>query len=79
MSVKAASSAQDLNQSRARSSQVMSCRFTDVDQFSDFLSYRQMQSIQLSCGSFQSEFLAIQIGDLSLRNYFGWQNINLTG
>jgi|GEM_PF-4849737 len=39
MSVKAASSSQDLNQSRTRSSKILSHRFTDVDQVSEFSSY----------------------------------------
>ena len=48
----------------ARSNRVFSNCFTDLDRFADFLPYRQYQIMQLSCGSFQSEFLAVQIGNL---------------
>ncbi|NEO42398.1 MAG: hypothetical protein F6J90_41215 [Moorea sp. SIOASIH] len=64
MSLKAANSGQDLNQSTAVSSKITSCRFTDVEQLTEFLTYSQMEIMQLSCGSFQSEFFATQIGDL---------------
>ena len=64
MSLKAASSGQDLNQSRTRSSKILSTCFTDVEQLNEFLIYSQMQMMQLSSGLCQSEFLAIQIGDL---------------
>ena len=48
----------------AKSDRVFSKRFTDVDRFVEFLPYSQYKIVQLSCGAFDSEFLAIQIGDL---------------
>ncbi|NEO73089.1 hypothetical protein [Moorena sp. SIO3H5] len=53
-----------MNESTPGRSKIISCRFTDVEQVTEFLTYSQMEMIQLSCGSFQSEFFATQIGDL---------------
>ncbi|NEP56522.1 MAG: hypothetical protein F6K31_05795 [Symploca sp. SIO2G7] len=47
MSLKEASSGQDLDQSRAGSSKILSRRFTDVDQLTGFLAYNQMQMTML--------------------------------
>ncbi|NES23980.1 MAG: hypothetical protein F6K41_34980, partial [Symploca sp. SIO3E6] len=38
-----------------------------------------MQNIQLSCGSFQSEFLAVQIGDLSFTRISINQSVQTCG
>ncbi|EGJ34136.1 MULTISPECIES: hypothetical protein [Moorena] len=42
MSFKAANSSQDLNQSTAVSSKIISGRFTVLEQFTEFLTYSQM-------------------------------------
>lgn len=70
---------QNLKQSGTRSSKIISVCFEDVDQLSEFFGYSQMQRIQLSCGSFQSKFLAIQIGDLSFTRIFTNQSIQTWG
>ena len=48
----------------AKSARVLSNYLTDVDMFSEFSPYRQYEIVQLSCGALESEFLAVQVGDL---------------
>ncbi|WP_293101655.1 hypothetical protein [Moorena sp. SIO3I6] len=80
MSFNAANSyGQDLNESTAGRSKIISCRFTDVEQLTEFLTYSQMQIMQLSCGSFQSEFLGLQIGDLYFTRITANQSVQAIG
>ncbi len=80
MSFNAANSTgQDLNKSTPGRSKIISCRFTDVEQFTEFLTYSQMQIMQLSCGSFQSEFFATQIGDLYFTRISANQSVQAIG
>jgi len=72
MSLKQSSLSQEQNQSGTGSQRVLSRRFTDVDDFTDFFAYRQMQLMQLTPGSLQSEFLSAKIGNL----YFTRSRVN---
>ncbi|MBP0021488.1 MAG: helix-turn-helix domain-containing protein [Cyanobacteria bacterium SBLK] len=49
---------------KTRRDPVIYKRFSDVDCFSEFLPYRQHQTVQLSCGPLQSELLAVRVGNL---------------
>ncbi|NEQ85294.1 MAG: hypothetical protein F6K26_35810 [Moorea sp. SIO2I5] len=73
------SSGQDLNEFTAGSSKIISCSFTDVEQFTEFLTYSQMEIMQLSRGSFQSEFFATQIGDLYFTRISANQSVQAIG
>ena len=79
MSLKAVSSGQDLEESRPGSSQIISGRFTDVEQLTEFLIYSHMEMIQLSRGSFQSKFLSTKIGDLYFTRISANQSIQAWG
>ncbi|AOY84600.2 helix-turn-helix domain-containing protein [Moorena producens JHB] len=79
MSFNAANSGQNFNESTAGLSKIISGRFTDVEQFTEFLTYSQMEIIQLSRGSFQSEFLATQIGDLYFTRISANQSVQASG
>ncbi|WP_293031041.1 hypothetical protein [Moorena sp. SIO3I8] len=50
-----------------------------MDELTEFLTYSQMEMIQLSRGSFQSEFLATQIGDLYFTRISANQSVQAIG
>ena len=52
------------NKSKKSDRKIISRSFTDVDGFKEFFEYRGKEIIQLSFGSFEAEFLSIQIGNL---------------
>jgi len=52
------------HQADVRRDRVFSKRVTDVDRFVEFVPYSEYKIVQLSCGAFESEFLAVQVGDL---------------
>lgn len=67
------------HQADARSDLVFSKRFTEVDQFAEFLPYRQYQMVQLSCGSFQSEFLGVRVGNLYFTRVSAYPSVQTVG
>jgi len=79
MSLKESRSAQHRDRAKTINHQVFSYRCTDIDRFSEFLPYRQYQMVQLGCGSFQSQFLAVRVGDLSFTQVSAYPSLQTIG
>ncbi len=58
---------------------MVSKSFTDVDKFKEFFDYQNKEIIQLTSGSFQGEFLSIQVGNLSFVSSHANQGFQFSG